>query len=29
MIDYAITIMGTKPGTKKSDIIETKAYGTA
>ncbi|MBR6031629.1 MAG: DNA-binding protein [Bacteroidaceae bacterium] len=29
MIDYAITIMGTKPGTKKSDITETKAYGTA
>ena len=29
MIDYAITIMGTKPGTKKSEIIETKAYGTA
>ena len=29
MIDYAITIMGTKPGTKKADIQETKAYGTA
>ena len=29
MIDYAITIMSTKPGTKKADIQETKAYGTA
>ena len=29
MIDYAITIMSTKPGTKKADIQETKAYGTS
>ena len=29
MIDYSIAIMGTKPGTKKADITETKAYGTA
>jgi len=29
MIDYSITIMGTKPGTKKNQITETKAYGTA
>ena len=29
MIDYAITIMSTKPGTKKAEIQETKAYGTA
>ena len=29
MIDYAITIMGTTPGTKKAQITETKAYGTA
>ena len=29
MINYSITIMGTKPGTKKSEITETKAYGTA
>lgn len=27
MIDYSITIMGTKPGTKKAQIEETKAYG--
>ena len=29
MIDYAITIMGTTPGTRKAQITETKAYGTA
>ena len=29
MINYSICIMGTKPGTKKADITETKAYGTA
>ena len=29
MIDYAIAVMGTKPGTKKEQITETKAYGTA
>ena len=29
MINYSIAIMGTKPGTKKADIQETKAYGTA
>lgn len=29
MINYSIAIMGTKPGTKKADITETKAYGTA
>lgn len=29
MINYSICIMGTKPGTKKADINETKAYGTA
>lgn len=29
MIDYSIMIMGTKPGTKRADITETKAYGTA
>ena len=29
MIDYAIAIMGTTPGTKKEQITETKAYGTA
>ena len=29
MIDYAITIMSTKPGTKKGQITETKAYGTS
>ena len=27
MINYSIAIMGTKPGTKKADITETKAYG--
>ena len=29
MINYSIAIMGTKPGTHKADIRETKAYGTA
>lgn len=29
MIDYSIAIMGTKPGTLKANIQETKAYGTA
>ena len=29
MINYNIMIMGTKPGTKKENITETKAYGTA
>ena len=29
MINYSIVIMSTKPGTKKADVIETKAYGTA
>ena len=29
MINYSITIMSTTPGTKKADITETKAYGTA
>ncbi|MBR4131242.1 MAG: DNA-binding protein [Bacteroidaceae bacterium] len=29
MINYSICIMGTKPGTKKADITETKAYGTS
>ena len=29
MIDYAIAIMGTTPGTKKEQITETKAYGSA
>ena len=29
MINYSIAIMGTKPGTKKADITETKAYGMA
>ena len=27
MINYSIAIMSTKPGTKKADITETKAYG--
>ena len=27
MINYSISIMSTKPGTKKADITETKAYG--
>ena len=29
MINYSIAIMGTKPGTKKQNITETKAYGIA
>ncbi len=29
MIPYSITIMSTVPGTKKENITETKAYGTA
>ena len=29
MINYSIAIMGTKPGTKKENITQTKAYGTA
>ena len=29
MINYSICIMGTKPGTSKENITETKAYGTA
>lgn len=29
MIKYSIAIMSAKPGTKKADIVETKAYGTA
>lgn len=29
MINYSIAIMGTKPGTKKAQITETKAYGIA
>ena len=29
MINYSICIMGTKPGTLKANINETKAYGTA
>lgn len=29
MINYSISIKGTKPGTKKADITETKAYGAA
>ena len=29
MINYSIMILSTKPGTKKADITETKAYGTA
>jgi len=29
MINYSIAIMSTTPGTKKADINETKAYGTA
>ena len=29
MIDYSIAIMSTTPGTKKNEITETKAYGTA
>ena len=29
MINYSIAIMGTKPGTLKANITETKAYGIA
>ena len=29
MIDYSIAIMSAQPGTKRADITETKAYGTA
>ena len=29
MINYSIAIMGTKPGTLKANITETKAYATA
>ena len=29
MIDYSISIKSAKPGTKKADITETKAYGQA
>ena len=29
MIDYSITIMSAKPGTKKADVQQTKAYGSA
>ena len=29
MINYSIAIMGTKPGTRKANIVETKAYGVA
>lgn len=29
MINYSIAIMSTKPGTRKADIQETKAYGMA
>ena len=29
MINYSIAIMSSTPGTKKEDITETKAYGTA
>ncbi len=29
MINYSICILSTKPGTKKADITQTKAYGTA
>ena len=29
MIDYSIAIMSAQPGTKKADVTETKAYGTA
>ena len=29
MLNYSIVIMGTTPGTKKSEITETKAYATA
>lgn len=29
MIDYSIAIRGTKPGVKKENIEETRAYGVA
>ena len=29
MIDYSIAIMSAQPGTKRADITETKAHGTA
>ena len=29
MINYSIAVMGTKPGTLKANIIQTKAYGTS
>ena len=29
MINYSIAIQSTKPGTKKAEITETKAYGVA
>lgn len=29
MINYSVAIMSSKPGTKKADIAETKAYGMA
>ena len=29
MINYSIAIMSSKPGTRKADIQETKAYGMA
>ena len=29
MINYSIAVMGTKPGTVKANITETKAYGTS
>ena len=29
MINYSIAILSSKPGTKKADIKETKAYGMA
>ena len=29
MINYSISIQSTKPGTKKAEITETKAYGVA
>ena len=29
MINYSIAIMGTKPGTLKANITETKAYGSS
>ena len=29
MINYSIAILGTRPGTPKAQIVETKAYGVA